>query len=58
MSCRLLRRALKVLTDREVSPAARVLEEHDAAARLDVPERTYGASTFRDFRREAGVGRS
>ena len=45
----LLRRALKVLTDREVSPQLGLLKSTMLQLDSTFSERTYGASTFRDF---------
>ena len=53
----LVRRALKVLTDREVSPQLGLLEEHAAAARLDVLRAHLRRQQLPRFRAEARVGR-
>jgi uncharacterized LabA/DUF88 family protein len=45
----LLRRALKVLVDREVSPQLGLLKSTMLQLDSTFSERTYGASTFRDF---------
>src|SRR3990170_7200847 len=45
----LLRRALKVLSDREVSPQLGLLKSTMLQLDSTFSERTYGASTFRDF---------
>ncbi len=45
----LLRRALKVLIDREVSPQLGLLKSTMLQLDSTFSERTYGASTFRDF---------
>src|SRR5436190_7530961 len=45
----LLRRALKVLTDREVSPQLGLLKSTMLQLDSTFSERDYGASTFRDF---------
>src|SRR5918992_3361794 len=45
----LVRRALKVLTDREVTPQLGLLKSTLLQLDSTFSERTYGASTFRDF---------
>src|SRR5207247_9958080 len=45
----LVRRALKVLTDREVSPQLGLLKSTLLQLDSTFSERDYGASTFRDF---------
>ena len=45
----LLRRALKVLTDREVSPQLGLLKSTMLQLDSTFSERTYGVGSFRDF---------
>ena len=45
----LVRRALKVLTDREVSPQLGLLKSTLLQLDSTFSERTYGAGSFRDF---------
>ncbi len=53
----LIRRALKVLTDREVSPQLGLLKSTLLQLDSTFTERDYGASTFRDFiEKMAGAG--
>src|SRR5262249_52022301 len=53
----LVRRALKVLTDREVSPQLGLLKSTLLQLDSTFSERDYGASTFRDFiEKMAAVG--
>jgi uncharacterized LabA/DUF88 family protein len=53
----LVRRALKVLSDREVSPQLGLLKSTLLQLDSTFSERTYGASTFRDFAQKlAGAG--
>src|SRR5262249_40219185 len=53
----LVRRALKVLTDREVSPQLGLLKSTLLQLDSTFSERDYGASTFRDFiEKMAGAG--
>ena len=53
----LVRRALKILADREVSPQTRPAQEHAAAARLDVLRAQLRRVVVPRLRREAGAGR-
>ena len=54
----LVRRALKVLSDREVSPQLGLLKSTLLQLDSTFSERTYGAGSFRDFAQKLAVGRA
>ena len=53
----LVKRALKVLADREVTPQLGVLKSTLLQLDSTFSEREYGVSTFRDFVQKTGAGR-
>ena len=56
-SCRLIERALKVLSDREVTPQLGLLKSTLLQLDSTFSEREYGAGSFRDFMEKVAAGR-